>query len=462
MNTINMPMAEIKNHFLKAAIPGVHTLEKISFDSRELSGTEWFFPLKGEKTDAHDFIPDIDREKKAAGIIFSRGNAPVNIPFIQVEDTNHFLLELALAFRLRRNPYVIGITGSNGKTTTKDIMAHLLRSGFGEESVHSTQKNFNNHFGVPYTILSMPETTRFLVLEMGMNHPGEISLLSRHSAPDVAIITSISEGHAEFFRNADEIAREKISILSGCRGEKKVIHHEDIHRRFPEEIKRASGQWMNPVKCMQNFNISILERRGGFVLVYGRGEYALGIHSSTQKENFLLALCALLSMDIIQQNAEILPEIFSQLDNIPLPQHRLQRVTSGPCEIWDDTYNANPDSFRRAIDFVSGRKKNRLYGIFGQMSELGDIAWERHFELGQTARKYGFQRVLFSSNNQEYRNAFREGWGKTPGCDTIPNDDEDIRRGVESLFPELTPEDILLLKGSRSARIERALDFLRN
>ncbi len=461
MNTINMPMAEIKNLFLTPPPSGIHTLESISFDSRELSGKEWFLPLKGEKIDAHDFIPEIDREKKAAGIIFSRGNAPANLPSIHVKDTNQFLLELALAYRLRINPYVIGITGSNGKTTTKDIMAHLLRSGFGEGYVHSTQKNYNNHFGVPYTILSMPETTRFLVLEMGMNHPGEISLLSRHSAPDVAIITSISEGHAEFFQNGDEIAREKISILSGCRGEKKIIHHEDIHRRFPEEIKRASGQWVNPGKCMLDHDLSIRERSGEYAMMYGREEYALGIHSATQKENFILALCALLSMEMIQKNPNILPEIFSRMKEIPLPQHRLQKVTSGPCEIWDDTYNANPDSFRRAMDFVSGRKKNRLYGIFGQMSELGDIAKERHFELGQTARKYGFQKVIFSSNNPEYRNAFREGWENPSGCDTISNEDEDIRKGVTSLLPELTPDDVLLLKGSRSTRIERVLDYLK-
>lgn len=185
-------------------------VDKVEFDSRKLEKGSLFVPLKGDN-DGHDYIQSAI-EKGASAAFWSEAieKAPVGFPVLVVEDTLKALQDLAKYYLKVVNPKVVGITGSNGKTTTKDMTEAVIRSKF---KVHKTQGNFNNHIGLPMTILEMPSSTEVIILEMGMNHAGEIKVLSELAEPDVAVITMIGESHIEYLGSRKGIAAAKWKLL---------------------------------------------------------------------------------------------------------------------------------------------------------------------------------------------------------------------------------------------------------
>ena len=199
-------------------------ISSVAFDSRELKPGALFVPLVGER-DGHTFI-DKAIENGAAATFWQadHGDVPTDIPVIVVDDALKALQALSKHYLLKINPRVVAITGSNGKTTTKDMVASILATQF---NVTKTQDNFNNEIGVPITILSMEPNTEMLVVEMGMDRPGQLDFLSRLVAPDIAIITMIGEAHIEFFGTRDKIADAKMEIVNGLKDDGLFIYDGD-------------------------------------------------------------------------------------------------------------------------------------------------------------------------------------------------------------------------------------------
>ena len=204
---------------------GVCEIAGVSIDSRKVTTDNLFVPLRGEKVDGHRYVEKV-RDQGAAASLWQKDvpNPPKNIPIIIVENTEVALQELARAYRQQLNVRVIGVTGSNGKTTTKDMTAALLATTY---KVHKTSGNFNNHLGLPLTILSMDEDTDVAVLEMGMSSRGEIEFLSKLARPDLAIITNIGESHLLDLGSREEIANAKLEIIEGLAGGGTLIYYGD-------------------------------------------------------------------------------------------------------------------------------------------------------------------------------------------------------------------------------------------
>lgn len=446
------------------------TLDVLSTDSRELTGNEFFIALKGESFDAHQFIHSIIRKNEAKGIIYDSGEVSHEVPFLKVKDTNRFFQKLAWMHRKLFNPIVIGITGSNGKTSTKEITSYLLQQIFDSESVIKTEKNLNNHFGVPYTLFSINAQTKIAVIEMGMNHPGEIEILTKISEPDVCMITSISEGHAEFFNHTRDIAIEKFSILAGCRQtSRSVIHSKilDLYRDIFDQYNIENIVWDDFKKEFPyketNYGIDFsIDQRS-----HQNKTIGVGIPAIHQRENFILSCAAIYHVfKIISKDSKDynnyrtkLVNVLNTIEKLPEMEHRLVCIPHNDYEIWDDTYNANPDSFKKAIDFVSQRDGQGLFGIFGQMSELGELAIEKHYWLGQYASKKGFKHIIFASSEKKYRDAFRKGYNNK-NLDLIEPDDNALKEGIQNLLRKIQGKGVILLKGSRSMRIERGIQYL--
>ena len=225
-----------------AAVEGINyaqhlddqTISSVEFDTRKVRENSLFVPLKGAR-DGHDFIPQaIDN---GASLVLSEKELSEDIAYIKVEDTLIALQKLSRFYLEKSAPKVIGITGSNGKTTTKDMTAAVLSQAF---KTYKTQGNYNNHIGLPYTILSMPEDTEMLVLEMGMDHKGEIEVLSNLATPDIAAITLIGESHIEYLGSRAGIAEAKMEITSGLKKEGILIipNDEPLLKRLIVDISQ--------------------------------------------------------------------------------------------------------------------------------------------------------------------------------------------------------------------------------
>lgn len=455
-------LSRISEEIIEHNITDKIVLNKIGTDSRKLTGGEFFIALKGETFDGHQFIKEVIDKNLVQGVIFDTGAIHEKIFYIKVKDTNHFFLKLAQLYREEMNPLIVGITGSNGKTSTKELTAFLLEKILDPKSVMKTKKNLNNHFGVPYTLFSLKKETQVGVVELGMNHPGEIEILSEIVRPDICVITSISEGHAEFFESINDIAKEKFSILKGCRGKGILITHPEIIKKYKTILNQSFLDHdlhdLNETK--KQFLHS--ETEIGFQInsKIDNSISEVKILASHQRKNFLLALAVLsYTAEKLEIPIEKIDFAIKNLNPLPQANHRLSQVKTSCCEIWDDTYNANPDSFKMAIDFISSRKADRRIGIFGQMSELGKFALQKHRWLGNYAKEKGFTVALFASQEKEYQEAFSSGWDQAgPYLGINPHENE-LKEALEELKKYVSSESIILFKGSRSVQMERGIDI---
>jgi UDP-N-acetylmuramoyl-tripeptide--D-alanyl-D-alanine ligase len=359
-------------------------IQGVSRDSREGRSDALFVALRGERFDGHDFIGP---ELEAAALLVERVvNDPR--PQVVVADTMVALAELATAWRVRCAARVAALTGSNGKTTTKEMLRAIL-APIG--SVHATQGNLNNHIGVPLTLLAMPLTAEYAVIEMGANHAGEIARLTRWTRPDVALITNAGRAHLEGFGSLEGVARAKGEIFEGlpAHGGTAVINLDDRFADYWLSLNRqhrcvgfslegrgeVQGVWREP---------NHLELR-----VHGvRWELALAVPGRHVAQNALAAAAAASALgcgiDAIAHGLEAWRPVAGRL--------RAVRDASG-AEVWDDTYNANPESLGAALQVLCAYDGTRIL-VLGDMNELGPEARALHAEMGRQARDMGVHHLL--------------------------------------------------------------------
>lgn len=353
----------------------------VSIDSRNINKGNLFIPLKGEKVDGHQFVEQaIKRGARCALWQKNIPHPPQNVPLLFVEDTLVALQQLAKSYRDELNIPILGVTGSNGKTTTKDMVASLISTSY---KVQKTEGNFNNHIGLPLTLLNLREDTEMAVVEMGMSGLGEISFLTKLARPDVAIITNIGEAHLLDLGSREKIAEAKLEILDGLKegglfifnGDEPLLKKRVQGKSFPFTLQTFGKGEENTI-----FPLSIKQVENGsvFTINDGKEEFhlpILGVH------NVMNALAAILAARHFGISYEKMQEGFKRLQ---ITNMRMELVKGASGEtIINDAYNASPTSMKAALELMTSltQYKKKIV-VLGDMLELGDQEIEFHKNIG--------------------------------------------------------------------------------
>jgi UDP-N-acetylmuramoyl-tripeptide--D-alanyl-D-alanine ligase len=431
------------------------SIHGVCIDTRKLEKGNLFVPFSGQNTDGHQYV-EAAIEKGAAAALWQKSvpNPPLHLPILVVEDTLVALQELAKAYRHQLQLKVIGITGSNGKTTTKDMVANLLSLQY---KVQKTEGNYNNHIGLPITILSLKEDTEMAVLEMGMSGRGEIDFLSRLAEPDVVVITNIGESHLLDLGSREGIAEAKLEILNGLKADGKIIYFGDEpllseklgHYKGNAAIStfgRSEGNSLYPTKVTTNDS-------GSHFQVNNHDEKyflpVLGTH------NIMNALSAMLVASHFGISFSIFNEGFKTLK---LTNMRMELLKGARGEkVINDAYNASPTSMKAAIELVAtlpGYKRKIL--VLGDMLELGPNEVKFHYEIGKALNPENIQFVFtFGKLASEIARGAQESL-----TDKQVFSFSDKQKLIEEL-KKLTDEDTLVLvKASRGMKLEEVVTGL--
>ena len=378
----------------------------ISIDSRTIKKNELFIALKA-KRDGNDFIVSaIENGAKAAIINKIPKDIPKNFPFILVNNSVEALYSIAKYSRKKYEGRVIAITGSVGKTSTKDILTKML-STFGV--THSSQKSFNNHLGVPLTLANIPKNADYVICEIGMNSKGEIEPLSKLVAPDVAVITNISAAHLASFKNLREIAYEKASICFGLKKNGLLIFSVDnkfyeLVNNFVKERKLKSVTFgYNENAEISIKNISHFKNKSyGSLLIKNKvfTNFSIGALGSHQLKNCLAALAVILSYDLSLEKA--LKEL---KDWVPrdgrgnfLDVNLKYKLKNIRIRVIDESYNSNPTSLNASLEILKSvqfdtKKSSRKIAILGDMLELGVKEKEFHRDIANNSNIFSFDTI---------------------------------------------------------------------
>ncbi len=425
-------------------------------DTRQLQKGDCFLCLKGERFDGHEFAAQA-LEQGASFVIYEKERVSSELPGLQVADTNKFLGKLALFWRQKVNPLAFAITGSNGKTSTKEILAALFETLY-EGKVVKTSKNLNNQFGVPFTLLELQTDTRVLVIEAGMNQPGEIALLSSYIEPDHCLLVSIAGAHLGNLGSVEAIAREKIDLISSMRKGGKLFLPEKITCKDILLAKaREQGATVVETGSEHFENITYGAEKTQFT--YEQKAYELPLPGPHQFENFCLAFSAFAMVAEQQQ----LHNALADLPAMAFAAGRLRRLeTAGGFFIWDDTYNANVASFKAGVSTITAQKADRLLVAMGAMAELGEFTQREHTELVQWFKTQGVEFLVFSSADQSLAQQVEAAWGRQDRLLLLDGSDDSFARAAAKLKQVLKAGDDILIKGSRSAKMERLVELLKD
>jgi UDP-N-acetylmuramoyl-tripeptide--D-alanyl-D-alanine ligase len=434
---------------------GTVLINKISTDSRTIKPGELFVALRGENFEGHDYIEAAARAGASGALVDLnwQGSIPGNFALLRAADTLQAYQNLAANYRKSLPLKVLAITGSNGKTSTKDFAASVLARKF---RVTKTEGNFNNHVGLPRTILEATSDDEIGVWEIGMNHPGEIAALSKIAAPDAAIITNIGVAHIEFMGSREAIATEKGALAETVGPQGTVILNADD--RFSEGIaKRTRARVVSA--GMTGGSVRAIEIRQSaegseFTIVEGahRCRAQLPVAGSHMVQNALLAVAAGRAFGLS------IEECAAGLAAAPLTKARLQIKEIGGVQFLDDSYNANPDSMKAALrTLVELDAEGKRIAVLGEMRELGSESERGHREVGETAATLGVDQLITIGETAEM---IAEG-ARTAGLDKVSSA-RSTGEAAKLLGEIAEPGDLVLIKGSRGARTEEVIEQFGN
>lgn len=447
-----MNMIQVQNDL---SAHGDVRIQGVSIDSRKIAQGNLFVPFKGERSDGHKFVEDAIKSGAAAAFWQSDvPNPPLHLPIIVVEDTLTALQELARSYRNELNVKVVGITGSNGKTTTKDIMANLLTLQY---KVQKTEGNYNNHIGLPITVLGLDEDTDMAVLEMGMSGRGEIEFLTKLAKPHAVIITNIGESHLQDLGSREGIAEAKLEIIQGLQDQGLIVYHGDeplLNEPLKDYKGNAKIQTFGRLESNTVFPKEISQSDNGSVFKINNHNTVfhlpvLGVH------NILNALSGMLVANHFDIPFEKMNDAFSTLK---LTNMRMELVEGSKGEkMINDAYNASPTSMRAAIDLVSnlsGYKKKIL--VLGDMLELGPNEKEFHFDIGSSIDAEKIQYVFTYGELGEF---IADGARtKLPDNQVFSYTDKGLL--IENLQTHTDEHTLILIKASRGMKLEEVVTAL--
>ncbi len=426
----------------------------VSIDSRSILPGQLFFAITGPRFDGHDFLADV-AAKGAVGAVVERDVvAPPSLPLIHVANTTRALADVAHHRRVQADVPVVAITGSVGKTTTKEMTAALLAT---RGPVLKTEGNLNNQFGLPLSLLRLREEHTAAVLELGMSAAGELRELSRIAEPDVAVITRVSPVHLEFFSSVDAIAAAKAEILGGLRGGGTAVLNGDDAR-----VRRIGERFTGRVVWFgrdRRYDVSAESWRGtGFGMrfdlrVAGRTvDVALPLAGPHFVLNFLAAAAAAHALGIA-------PEAMAEATTHIAPaRHRGEVVRLGEgVVLLDDCYNSSPDALEAAVTALGLLPGQRRVAVLGDMLELGETGPALHREAGRKLAGKVSVVVAVGALAKDLLEGAREA-GMAGASLHYFADADAAASGVRHL---VEPGDAVLVKGSRGVKLERVVDALR-
>lgn len=364
----------------------------VSIDSRKIESNSIFVAIKGERFDGHDFIKDVISKGIAAVIInkseigrFQNEKAAI----IAVDDTENAFGELAKIWLRKTNTKVISITGSNGKTTTKDILTTLLKSKF---NVVNTYKNNNNHIGVPLTIFEANDKTDFLVLEHGTNHFGEIKYTAEIAMPDYALITNIGDSHLEFLNDRNGVLKEKRALLDEADikdGTVFINEDDDLLNGIIKNYKNiiTFGTGSSSDFC---FNIEKYDKIGRPVISCNKFDelIELPLYGKASALNFFCASAIAFQLGLTEK------EIISETKKLKPVNGRIEVEEFKNFVLIDDTYNSNPASVKNSLELLHFIQAEKKIIVLGDMFELGENKVKMHRDLAGSIKKYEIDEVL--------------------------------------------------------------------
>ncbi len=432
------------------------TVGSISTDSRDLDSQSFFIPLKGEKFDGHDFIPGLLEAGRLSAFLTARSGfearaREAGAATVLCDDTLVSYGHMAHAHRASMGAKVIGITGTSGKTTVKELLWVMLSS---EYSCHKNEKNYNNEIGVPHALLGIQKDHRFAVIEMGMNHSGEIERLSKMAGPDLAVITSVGEGHLEFLGTVENVALAKGEIMSGMKKGSRLFINADS-RRLDIILDAAKERGMEVALYSLHRGAMISPDSystdlGGVSLSYRGEEYRAPLYGIHNASNLLAALAVALELGIAPAS------IRRALENLGHLSMRSEVIDRGYVII-NDTYNSNPLSAESALESVAAAAGNRKkIAVLSDMKELGEKTAWYHRELGKKVAAAGFD-VLYTWGELAEEIA---GGAREAGMAGRAEHFADKEALITALKNRLTENDIILVKGSRSMKMEEVVNAL--
>ncbi|MGF0070557.1 UDP-N-acetylmuramoyl-tripeptide--D-alanyl-D-alanine ligase [Streptococcus orisratti] len=427
-------------------------LQKIEFDSRKIGVGDLFLPLKGMR-DGHDFI-ETAFDNGAVATFSEREIA--GHPYILVDDCLVAFQQLAQYYLAKQRVDVIAVTGSNGKTTTKDMIAAILST---EYKTYKTQGNYNNEIGLPYTVMHMPDDTEKIVLEMGQDHMGDIHLLSDLAKPHIAVVTLIGEAHLEFFGSREKIAEGKLQIVDGMDSDGILIVPSDpiIDDFLPENqmvIRFGDGAEIFVKDLQENkesltFTTNVIDRP---ITLPVPGKYNA---TNAMVAAYVGKLLAISDDDIIEA-----------LETIELTRNRTEwKTAANGADILSDVYNANPTAMKLILETFSripANKGGRKIAVLADMKELGEQSVSLHTQMIMSLAPDVIDTVIFYGEDiaelaQLSSQMFPIGkvyyFKKTAQEDQL----EELIKYVKEI---LKPEDQILLKGSNSMQLSKVVEEL--
>ncbi|WP_420794427.1 UDP-N-acetylmuramoyl-tripeptide--D-alanyl-D-alanine ligase [Sphingomonas hankookensis] len=428
------------------------TVNGVAFDSREVGPGDLFVALSGEATDGHRFVGQAFAQG-AAGAIVSR---PVDGPHVLVNDTTVALNQLATASRARTSSRIIGVTGSVGKTGTKEaLFAALDRITHG--NAHRSVKSYNNHTGVPLSLARMPAATQAAVFEMGMNHAGELSQLTRLVRPEVAIVTTIAPAHTEFFTGEDAIARAKGEIFEGLvEGGIAIVPFDSPHRDTLIAAARPHAGRIVTFGLREGAGVRAIEHvrmSGGDSFVTARlGSREVSYTLAPPGEHWVAnSLAVMAAVDAIGGDLGVAGLALADLEGLAgRGARRKLKLAGGDALLIDESYNANPASMRATLKVLAAERADRRIAVLGEMRELGESSDAYHAALAVPIDEAGVSRAVLVGEGMLPLAKALEGRIETVH---VP----DAAAAARVLSDLIAPGDAVLVKGSNGVGLARVV-----
>ena len=423
-----------------------------AIDSRSLRGGELFFALAGERTDGHRFAADALAGGAAAVVVDDRPLGELAGAVARVDSPYEALHRLTRALRVEVPEHLVAVTGSSGKTTTKELLAAMLARRY---RTAASPGNLNNLYGFPLALLGIPDDTEWMVAEMGMSTPAELRQVSLLGRPDIGVFTNVRQAHLEFFGSLERIAAAKAELLAGLAEDGIVVANADDpqvrwiasqHRGEVVYFGRQRGDYRAASVSTEPGEIgSRFELRAGDESV----EIDLPLHGDYNVDNCLAAAACAHRLGISLEDIAT-----AVRDAAPLPMRGVVRVLPGGVKLVDDSYNSNPDAARRALQAAAELAHGRVWAVLGDMLELGEEAAELHRGIGAQAAGLGFSPIfgVGDLSRQLVEEAERTGattrWFST------------AEEAAPAAAAELQAGDAVLVKGSRGVGLEVVVEAI--
>ena len=435
----------------------------VSIDSRTVARGDLFIAIKGEYSDGHEYVAQALEKGAVVAVVSSRpDNIAEDASLLIVKDTTKALEDLARFARKRTRAKVVGVTGSVGKTSTKEMLKAALEA---QGEVHASAGNLNNHYGVPLSLARLPEETDYAIFEMGMNHAGEIATLTKMVRPDVSLITTVEPVHLENFSSVEKIAEAKGEIFLGMeKGGAAILNKDNPHYKCL--VKCSKSQGINKIISFGTGSDALYRLlactpadEGSRITASCNNHtitYNLNLAGKHQALNSLAVLAAVYALGA---DIDMAARGFSSL----MPQEGrgkeyVVKLPQGVCLLIDDSYNASPASITAALDVLVERKKvmgGRAVAVLGDMLELGDASKKLHKGLSAVIESAEIDAVITVGEAME---ALQVAVGKDKRAGHFASSEA----AAPAVAEYLASGDVLLVKGSRGLKMEKIVQFLLN